>query len=294
MLLCKSGIKYRLRLLSTGPTPSSFLAGRRLSLGRGKEHLFLATSLKSVQCGDRFAWRRSVVLVDPSLYFCALQKSKSRGLEAQPKINSPSCKVLRIEMKPQARKRKEPTKYSENSLGLSDLEDDNEVEEAAPSERKVAKFMESDEEVFGEEDDGRPGIGGDEERRPISVPDAVSEATLAIAQEEEVVEKVVDFLENIYSEAAQVELLRVVTPGVPCQCGLEEPRCGEGCSNRRERRECSPSRGHGSCSNMVSSCFSLGGRLGHLGELRSDMILSRLVESIFPSQTLPPYPLPTS
>ena len=58
-------------------------------------------------------------------------------------------------MKPPARKRKEPPKYSESGLGLSDIEDEKEVDEAAPRGRKLAKFMESDEELTGEGDDER-------------------------------------------------------------------------------------------------------------------------------------------
>ena len=159
-------------------------------------------------------------------------------------------------MKPPARKRKGPPKYSESALGLSDVEedkDDQEVEEATCHERKLAKFMESDEEVFEEGDDGRLGEGGEKESGPVSEPDAVSEAPLATIQEvtkkpEE--EEPVDLVENTYSEAAKAQMVRIVATGVPCQCVLG---CGEGCSNRRERRECSPSLGHGVCSNMVSS-----------------------------------------
>ena len=166
-------------------------------------------------------------------------------------------------MKPPARKRKEPPKYSESGLGLSDIEDDKEVEEAAPCGRKLAKFMESDEELTGDGDDEKPEEGG-KKTGPVSEPDAVSEAPLAMALEEDAVEeaeneKAVNLVKNTYSEAAKAEMLRVVVADVPCQCGLEEPRCGEGCSNRRERRECSPSLRHGVCSNMVSSYCSLDG-----------------------------------
>ena len=160
-------------------------------------------------------------------------------------------------MKPPARKRKEPPKYSESSLGLSDIEDiedDDEEEEAADHGRKIAKFMESEEEITGDGDDGRPVEGGEKESGPVSEPDAVSEAPIAKIQEE-IVEKaedqnVVDLVENKYSEAAKANMVRVVTAGVPCVCVLG---CGEGCYNRRERRECSPSLGHGICSNMVSN-----------------------------------------
>ena len=157
-------------------------------------------------------------------------------------------------MKPPARKRKGPPKYAESALGLSDFEDDKddqEVEEATSHDRKLAKFMESDEEVFEEGDDGRLGEGGEKESGPVSEPDAVSEAPLATIQDEvteKPEEKAIDLVENTYSEAANAEMVRMVAGGVPCVCVLG---CGEGCSNRRERRECSPSHGHGVCSNMV-------------------------------------------
>ena len=59
-----------------------------------------------------------------------------------------------------------------------------------------------------------------------------------------------EFEENKYSKEA---LLRLGTAPTPCQCPVAVLRCGEVCSNRRERRECSPSQHGGRCSNMVSA-----------------------------------------
>ena len=142
----------------------------------------------------------------------------------------------------------------EKSQGLPNVREDKEQEGVATPKKRFNTFVEMRRNEEQEEAASLRNRDVNFMESGSAEDDGGEEVDLDAIENAGGVESDEEFEENNYSGEA---LRRLASVATPCQCPEEEPRCGQECSNRREKRECSrgqhAGREGGACSNMVSA-----------------------------------------